>query len=57
MGFELFVILVMTVMGLGVMYGASKFVLRSKGMIKKWKENKREAKEIKFKKLKVKLES
>ena len=39
--FELCEIFVLTVMGLGAMYGANNLVFRSKGMLKKLKEKKK----------------
>ena len=45
LGFELFEIIVLTIMGIGAIYRTGKLIFRSKGLIAKWKENKRKKEE------------
>ena len=55
LGFELFKIIVLTVMVLGAIYGAGNLLFISKDLISKWKENKRKAEERRIEKLKINL--
>ena len=39
--FDLFEIIILSIMGIGAIYGTGKLIFRSKGFITKWKENQR----------------
>ena len=58
LGFEQFEIIVLTVIGLGAIYGTVKLIFRSKSRVAKWKKNKRKAVEKKrFENFRIKFES
>ena len=57
LGFELFEVIILSLLGIGVIFAGYKMITEGKTWLKKWKENATEREEAKFEKMRARLEA